>query len=203
MAKQLVPDTAIFRVRQRFTPGVGPTVEIENELYARDQVAGWNTGHLTTVATRIGNAWRDNVMPLVSNELGLIEIAANDLGSDPGDVAVVAYGTIGGQVGQMVSPALAVLARWTLTPGAEPRRSHLFIAGGRETQIDGNFWQDAFRIALQTALNAVRGAVAGVTEAHVGVSRVKNKVKRPVGVSNTITGVVLPSITATQRDRRT
>lgn len=203
MAKQLVPNVAIFRVRQRFQPAIGASVEIENELYVRDQVIPWTLAHLSAAATDIGNAWRDNMMPLLSNELGLIEVFANDLGADPGEETVVAYGTTGGLAGQMVSPALAVLARWSMTPGGEPRRSHIFLAGGREVNIDGNLWNDAFRVPLQSGLLAVRTAIITASQAHVGVSRVKNGVKRPVGVSNTITAVNLPSLTATQRDRRT
>lgn len=203
MAKQLVPNVAILRMRQRFAPVIGPSVEVENELYVRDQVFPWTTAHLINTATRVGNAWRDNMLPPVSNELSLIEVFANDLGADPGNEALVAYGSIGGQLGQMVSPALAVLARWVPSPGGEPSRAHIFLTGGREADIDGNLWADPFRIALQAGLNAVRAAMNVAPEAQVVVSRRKNKVLRPQGVSNTVDNVVLPTLTATQRDRRT
>lgn len=202
MAKQLVPNTAAFRVIQRYVAAGTLSAEVVNTFYVRNVAILWNATTLGAMATTIGNAFRDQVMPNMMASVTLDRVDAEDLGADPGDIAIVEYNTAGGDLGAATSSVLAVLITLTGNPNAFPRKGRLYLVGGSVNAIIGNQWTQGLVDSYVNAIGTIQTQIQGGANAQVLVSRFLNKVKRSQGVTNQITGRSGRRLVATQRDRR-
>jgi hypothetical protein len=199
MPFQPVPFTASFRIVQERAAG---QVFI-NTLYVRNTLLAWNTVNLGAMAATIGNAWRDQVMPLLSDLLVLDRVDARDEGAEFGAQTVTQYSTAGGDVAEDLPANAAALVQYAATTGAAPRRGRLFIAGLTIAATEtGSKLTAAFQVALDAAITTVQNQIQGGANAQVLVSRFLNKVKRAEGATNTIGDITVRPIVASQRDRR-
>jgi hypothetical protein len=198
MAKQLVPDTAMFRLEHRGASNQ----DVFNLLYVRNIVSPWTASNLGAMAATIGNAWRDEVMPLLSSSLTFDKVYYEDLGADPGLSGETEYDEAGGDVAQPISVMNAALAIFSCEPGALPKKGHLFISGLTTASSSGSSLDSTFRTDLATALEVVNDQIAGGANAQVRVSRFLNNAKRAEGVTNQINTIGVRLIMGAQRDRR-
>lgn len=203
MAKQLVPDTAQFRMIHTWSDPGGTQAVVLNSLYVRNTLEPWTGTTLGAMANTIGDAWAAQMMTNLSDNLTFNGIEANDLGADPGDSTVTLFEIAGSDSGDPCSSALAALVRLHGQSGILPKKGHLFIAGIPESQISGNTLTGGFATALREAMEGVSDEVEGGGNALVIVSRFQGGAERAEGVTNIVAEFSVPLMVSTQRDRRT
>jgi hypothetical protein len=207
MAFQPVPDTAEFRLIQRFNDATG-AVEVLNTIYVRNTVLGWPAARLSAVATTIGNGWRDQILPQQVDQMAFLRVEARDLGVEFGATATVVYELNGPILTDEASTVLAVLASLNSTEGGAPKQGRLFITGFAEADISQNSWTAARIAAVKAGLEAIDASISGGGDAWVIVSRKSKSVNpvpphlRPTGITNEVTSILTRGKVATQRDRR-
>lgn len=193
MAKQLVPDTAQFRVQYTYTPASGDIVRCFASWYVRNLIVPWNGTLLAAKATAIGNAFRDSVLTQMSDEYSISRVRYEDLSEDPGVSGEVTYaGTAGGIAGQASPCVVCFPVIVKCTPGGIPRRGRLFLSGIAEGDIEGNQISATRTAGLKTGLDAIEAAISVGSDVQVIVSRTSvtlvteenPKGLRPVGITN-------------------
>lgn len=226
MAKQLVPDTASFRLRQQFAVSGGNPIEMQSTIYVRNTISGWTLAALETTAIAIRDAFVTNVLPLLVDDLTLVSVTGEDEGADPGISVTSLSGAVGGDTGDPASTAVAALVQFVGDAGGVPARGRIFQSGMSETDVTGNTLTGTFATALQAAwddvIQAADGALPGnalvlvsrsagtpaelqdVRDARAALKAAIAATKRTEGVTNTFqpAGVFVRSLLATQRDRR-
>jgi hypothetical protein len=175
-----------------------------NTIYARNTLSAWTPTALQTTTTAIGNAWRDDVLPLVTSSIRLVSVDARDLGVEFGQEYQALYGNVGSDTAEELPANVACWVKFLGSAGAPPRRGGIFIAGLTVNDVVSGEIDPAFNTAIVTALQAVRTALVGAVtgNAHVIVSRFVNNTKRATGVSNTVTALGVRTSVGSQRDRR-
>lgn len=177
-------------------------------IYVRNTALPWTATKLAATATTIGNAWRDQVMPLIATGVTFDRVDAVDLGAEFGAQAVVEYNTVGTRAGDQATYALAALVVLTCTGGAPPRKGHLFVPGLVESDVTRDLLTSTYQGLLDTAMETIDSQITGGGDAWVVVSRYSKAVTpapphlRPTGVSNTVDDIGVRQLVATQRDRR-
>lgn len=225
MAKQLVPNVAQFRMVQAFTePTLGTVIDVINDFYVRNTAVGWNVGGLTATATAIRDAWVTNVLPLLSDQLTLVRVDAEDLGADPGFSASVNSGAAGTILTDVLPASVTAVVQFRCDPGAFPRDGAMHLSGIPEAVTSGADVDDTFRTNMQTAIGAVHTAAGAAVlgNAIVRISRSKGTAAQleavrearqalrdairatrlATGVSNTLQFTGVRNIVGSQRDRR-
>lgn len=210
MPFQAVPDVASFKIVSRSNSSA---VEINNIWYVRNTVLGWSADRLEDMAIAIGDAWRDEVMPLLSADATFDRVEARDEGAEFGEQYSAEYNTVGGIVGTPLSAMVCMLVQIRCSGGGAPRGGRLFLSPFSEAQIARDAWDATLLTDVQTAIQAVNAAVDTVTEfdASVRVSRwesvliggVPVATKRDPATSNTIASFETRELVSVQRDRRT
>jgi hypothetical protein len=199
MPFQAVPDVAEFRIVQELR-----SEPVLNTIYVRNTLAAWTPTALQTTNAAIGNAWRDDVLPLVTSSLRLVSVDGRDIGVEFGQETQSLYGNVGADAAEELPANVACWVKFLGSAGAPPRRGGLFMAGLTVNDVASGEIDPAFNTAVVAALQAVRTALAAAVagNAHVIVSRWVNKTKRATGVSNTVTALAVRTTVASQRDRR-
>lgn len=200
MAFQPVPNTASFRLIHVYD-SVNALI---NTIHVRDTVNPWGATKLSNTATRIGDAWRDNMLPLLANTVVFDRVDAADEGAEFGQRLSVEYNTTGSLAGNPLSPMVCQLVKLTGSPGSAPRQGRLFISPATEDVATNDVFTAAYRTSVLAAMTAVDSAISTlfVNEAWVIVSRFLNGAKRATAVTNTIAARTARNIVASQRDRR-
>lgn len=208
MPFQAVPDTASFKIVMRSSSAA---VEINNIIYARNTVVGWSVGQLSDHAIAIGDAWRDNMMPLISSNATFDRVEARDEGAEFGNAVVEEYNTVGGVAGTPLSAMACIQVKIVGDSGGPPRVGRLFVSPFSEADIAVDVWDATLAGNVRDAVIAVRDAIDAVTPAPGAMvlvsrySKTANPVaphKRTVAETNTISQFVAVTALATQRDRR-
>jgi hypothetical protein len=204
MTFQTVPDTASFTlIGEQFT-----TEPIVNTIYVRNTLTPWTATTLSAMAATIGNAWRDQMCPQLSNSYVFDRVEWRDEGAEFGVSGVTEYNTTGGKTGAAMTGAICALARLICDPGAAPRKGHLFISPLTEPQVNGNAVEETDRAAIETALDSINTSITGGGNAWVVVSRYsKGSVptpphKRAVAVTNPVADRVVRTEIGLLRPRR-
>lgn len=209
MAFQAVPNVASFKIVMR---SAGGAVEINNILYVRNTAVPWTSGALQSMAVAIGDAWRDEMMPLISADATFDRVESRDEGAEFGQQYTAEYNTVGGSAGSPLSAMTCMLVQIHCTAGNPPRGGRLFISPFNEDKIARDTWDATLLSDVQAAIQAVNDAIdnVGAFDAQVRVSRYEQatppdfgSVKRDPAVSNTIASFETRALVATQRDRRT
>lgn len=204
MAFQVVPDTASFRIIMSVFSGAA---EFVNTIYVRDEIVAWSDAHLAATAVALGDAWRDEMMPLLASVATFDRVEARDEGTEFGNEQTAEYNTVGGVAGTPLSGALCMYGKLDGDSGNPPRDGGLFISPFSEAHIAGDVWDATHAGLVQTALQDIDAAVPS-GEAWVIVSRYsksENPVfphKREEAVTNTISSIEVTQRLAIQRDRR-
>lgn len=204
MPFQTVPNVAKFTMVMIGGDGQ----ELLNSIYVRNTALPWTSTKLSATGTTIGNAWRDQVMPLIATGVTFDRVDCVDLGAEFGAQATVEYNTVGSRAGDQATYALAALVVLRCTSGAPPKKGHLFIPGLVEADINRDLLTAAYQGLLDTAMETVDSQITGGGDAWVVVSRFSKAANptpphaRAVAVSNTVADISVRSLVATQRDRR-
>lgn len=214
MAKQLVPDTAQFRLIQRLASGSEPTVDFMNVFYVRNLISAWTTAHLQATAEDIRDAWIGGMGSQQTADVSYVEVQAEDLGADPGNQVVVDAEGVGGAIEQTVPLSVCALVKLRGSSDAEPRTGRIYISGLPESATNGNLLEAAYVAATQSDIRSFYTTGLQAGDAFVIVSRYDEqyrdpdtnpKGRRPVGVVNVIQGALceVRPLVGSQRDRRT
>ena len=123
----------------------------ENELGSSAQAA----------ADAYGEAWRDQVMPLLTDDVTLDEVVVKLGPDDVGPTASSAYSTAGTIVTENTPPNTAYLVKKTSNLGGRRGRGRIYIPGVDETKVTSDGRLEATKLGqLQTAMDAFEGEVA-------------------------------------------
>lgn len=200
MPFQPVPGVAQFNIRASLG---GETVE--NVIHYIDVVnAIWSASQLATYAQNIGVAWRDTVMPNLSDDYDLLEVEARDLSIEGGFVASwVPPEPVSGSLIQPALPNNIALCLTKLTArSGRSYRGRIYICGLVETQVTGNLVLNASADAIRTAVKNIFVLGGASTIGGVVVSRENQGTPRASGVATVITDVVLRDYRVDTQRRR-
>lgn len=128
MAKQLVPNTAQFRIIQRFIPAVGAPVDFMNTCYVRNTVTPWTVAHLQLTAQAIEVAFTQFDDQQV-DEVTRIEIQCEDLGADPGNQHVEPMSSAGTDTNDALPLSVCAVIQLRGQTGNDPGRGRWFLSG--------------------------------------------------------------------------
>lgn len=204
MAKQLVPDTAQFRIIQRFTPPVGIPVDFMNVVYVRNTVNPWTVAHLQATAQLIEAAWIGQLESEQVVNVGYVEIQCEDLGADPGNQHIEPMAGFGDDTNDPAPLSVAALVKIPGATGIAPRRGRLFFGGLGEGGVTGNSLTAEKAAAIQSDMRSFYNSALSAGDAFVIVSRRFNNQPRPVGVTNLVQplSITVGQRLAVQKDRR-
>lgn len=209
MAFQRVPNTASYRIVMRSNSSA---VELNNIVYIRDEVAVYDQDYVEDLAVKLGDHWRDEVMPLISADATFDRVEGVSQDEEFGVAFTAEYNTVGGAAGSPLSAMMCILVQIRGDGGQAPRGGRLFIAPFNEDKIARDIWDATLLSDLQTAVQGIPAAISTIgtsTAAMVLVSRYSGTdedgkpIKRAVATTNTIASFETRALVATQRDRRT
>lgn len=213
MAFQSVPDACLFTIGFTGPDGTTPSFE----LVARDESVAWDASRQTAVGAALESAVITDYCPLVPSDHTFTSLTSRALEVQYG---LVVEHTIVPTVGGLASPSLpaevAVRGTFLGTPGAAPSRGGLYLLPPGESQVVGSIVQAGPLASLQAALASMAGAMNNLTADHVIISRyngtalvaqpngevLSKPVKRPVGLTNTVSSVIVRNRLASQKKRR-
>lgn len=199
MAFQPVPNTA--QVEVIFTSN-GSIVE---NVYHVEKPAPWSQPELQDLNEAFEDWWRINLAGHQPTTMVLQRIDSRDLTAE--SAPFDSRPCVGACAGTDVSAALpnnATLAvKWTTGLTGRSFRGRTYHIGLGEDKVVGDTVQDAHRLELQTAYNALRTALQQIdpTWVLVVVSRITNGVPRPSGVTTPIVAASVNGTVDSQRRR--
>lgn len=210
---QPVSNTARAELVYGYTGGP----DIISGFAVRDGVNPWNSGALSDLADSFESFWTENLKPLQVDALMLREIRCADLEDEFG-ARFVKTVAVSGDVATPPAPgAVAAIVHFLGDAGSAPRKGTVFSPGIAEAQITDQALDSTFASDLQDAYDVLRSEPTfHVSWALVLVSRYQGthlvdlpdgrKVKRPTkrnpAVTNTTSGVQVPTRYGVQRRRR-
>lgn len=200
MAKQLVPDTALFRLNI----DRGADFRANNLIYVRNTVVGWTSAHLAGTADVIRDWWVANMAALTSSAYALTSISYEDLGADPGLVGELTDGTAGSAGADAIASIAALRVKFVGVGGFLPRQGANYVCGAVETAEGGDAFGTTYRGAVEDAYTALNSGINSFSalDAMVIVSRYLNGALRATGVTNQIADITCRTIVSKQSRRR-
>jgi hypothetical protein len=175
---------------------------------AVDPGSGISQGEVTTIATGVRNAFKNNYRPQLSNELTLKEVFALDLSTDLGAQATVSGSDTGAIASAAMSANIAMCVTWTIQRHYKGGHPRTYLGGVPGQWANSNTgWSPAAVTAINGATTAFLAAVnaivpsSGRTATLVAVHRVRNGAVLTNPLVSNITGGFIDTRIDSQRRR--
>lgn len=159
-----VPQVAVFTLHHQ----VGASVQTVDNVQAWRldfTDSGDRDAAIPAIAGMIGNAWADDVLPLLGNQLELQSVNYVDLNTEEGVAGTtVLTPTEGGEGVDQLPPNVCVLLHKVCNTSRGIRNGRMYVSGIREDYVDdsgtvtGGF-QDELAGAVKLAWLAASGAI--------------------------------------------
>lgn len=195
-----IPVTNCVMAELRFTLDAQ---HVENTLYFQ-RASPWTAPLGVLLGDHLFTWWVDNMAPSLSDSLSLDTVHVTDLTTVSGfAVDFVPTASENGVVGATAVPNnCAICISFRTEARGRTGRGRNYIMGMPQTHVTSNTLDTADGIAFVAAYNALP-AVAGASAATwVVVSRNLDKVARTVGLTRSITTVLLQDLTIDSQRRR-
>lgn len=198
MPFQPVPDTASFAIHYDQSGQ-----DVVNVLHVKDTL-GWDADKLETVCELI-EAWADaNLLPLLSNEFGLVRISARDLTTETSYVFehAVSPPIGGGIAGPAMPNNVAVTVSLRSGLAGRSNRGRNYVAGIAKSSVTQNTIDATLANGLTAAYTQLIEDVETPDRYLVIVSRVQNGVVLPVGTTVPVESAILVDRVVDSQRRR-
>ena len=177
---------------------------IENTLYFRRQAAVWEPGSLAGLANMVADWFADEMLPLLSVSLQLVEVFVTDLTTATSGVASYAVGMpiAGGAATESEANSIAACISLRTAKRGRANRGRNYIAGIPNTEVTHNTLSGGLMTNLVAAYNTLRANADVMEFEQVVVSRysgftIVNNKKKP---TPRVTGLIEPVTNATFTD---
>jgi hypothetical protein len=177
-------------------------INVKMNLLSSIQTAECTFGTNYTASTdlqAVADAWRDEVMPHISNVWTYVEATAREAA---GAIFTASYSAAGGVADSPCPPNTCALVRkLSILPGRR-NKGRLYLPGIREDQVDGaGNLNSSLRTALQTAMDSFHSAVEAIGSGGLGQMVILHDSSLGTAPPTTVTGLQVQSLAATQRRR--
>jgi len=192
MSFQAVPNTASFVVR--YVENTTALFFGSNQLHFEAITPPITDATLTTAVETLGEAWNDNIMPLVSNALVFANVIGTDLSTSMAVQATYPSATIGSVASPRQPGNVTIAIKFLTGATGRSRRGRLFWMGLTEGQVAGNTVDGNLVADIVEAFGAVQDAMLAIGWQFVVVSRVQDGVTLTNGIPYPVTSVTVTDL---------
>lgn len=160
---------------------------------------------LTPIASTVLDAWGDNVMPLLSQDLTLREVYVTDESEQNGGSATATFGTgpLAGGVSNSGLPGnVALCVSFRTAQRGRSFRGRIYLPGLYETAVTGNQIGSTIATSLVNAVETAVAAVEALGAIHAVVSRYANGAPRTTAVATPVVAYLATDLTVDSQRRR-